>query len=72
VVVCIEAPKGKAVIVVVKVVKSEDVADEGDPPPTPRGRLDAEDKGDPPPNPRGRPDAKDEGDPPPSGRPGIV
>jgi hypothetical protein len=56
VVVCIEAPKGKAVIVVVKVVKSEDVAD----------------KGDPPPNPRGRPDAKDEGDPPPSGRPGIV
>jgi hypothetical protein len=36
VLVTMEAPEGKEVIVVVKPVESEDVEDEGDPPPTRR------------------------------------
>jgi hypothetical protein len=50
-----EAPEGKEVIVVVKLVESEDVEDEGDPP---IGTI-------------GRPDVEDEGDPPPTGRPDV-
>jgi hypothetical protein len=56
VVVIIEAPEGKEVIVVVKLVESEDVEDAGDPPPI---------------GTNGRPDVEDEGDPPPTGRPDV-
>jgi hypothetical protein len=56
VVVIIEAPEGKEVIVVVKLVESGDFEDVGDPPPI---------------GTNGRPDVEDEGIPPPTGRPDV-